>query len=234
MSFDPSNRFDRRSHEPERLDTGDYTAKEYKRWLLELSLINRVFGEVRALRNSLRTEIDRSGLVRVSALDVGAGSGTLIRSLRRWLGGRGGLLAGAEIDVNAARLLGKDDSNGKISSVCCDGLRLPFADGSFDFVFCSLVLHHLDDGDARTLLGEMSRVARRRIFVIDLDRSRNAYYLFKLASRFLFQRFTREDGALSILRSFNGAELEQLAAEAGLLDVRVNRSAAYRLVLSGI
>ncbi len=83
------------------------------------------------------------------------------------------------------------------------------------------------------LLREMNRVARRRIFVVDLHRSPIGYYFFQMAGRILFQRFTREDGALSILRSFVPHELSQLAADAGLADVNVSRSWAYRLVLSG-
>ncbi len=42
-----------------------------------------------------------------------------------------------------------------------DGLALPYADASFDVVFCRDVLHHLaDDGERKKFLSEMTRVAK--------------------------------------------------------------------------
>ena len=111
--------------------------------------------------------------------------------------------------------------------------RLPFADNSFDFVVCSLFLHHLTDEKAVVLLAEMKRVARNRIFAIDLHRSPVAYYFYKVVGSIFLQRFTVEDGSLSILRAFKPNELENLARAAGLKEISVSRSAAYRLVLSG-
>ncbi|HYN26008.1 MAG TPA: hypothetical protein VES69_13285, partial [Pyrinomonadaceae bacterium] len=49
---------------------------------------------------------------------------------------------------------------------------------------------------------------------------------------FLHNRLIREDGALSILRSFKPQELTNLASQAGLDDVRIERRFPYRLVLS--
>ena len=85
-----------------------------------------------------------------------------------------------------------------------------------------------------TILDEMSRIARRRIFVIDLHRHAVAYYFYTTVGRLiLHNRLLREDGALSILRSFRPAELRGLARQAKLLNVEVKRRFPYRLVLSG-
>jgi len=85
------------------------------------------------------------------------------------------------------------------------------------------------------ILRELSRVARRRIFVIDLHRHPVAYYFFTTVARmFLHNRLIREDGALSILRSFTPSELEELAKHAALKDVSVTRHFPYRLVLAAL
>lgn len=220
-------RFKHRSRELERLDTGDYTPAEYAKWQRELRYINRFFGEARALRNSLYRAIRNAGEMEVSVLDVGAGSGELLRHLRRW-NGNDIFLAGAEINAEAARTMLADG----IKAVHSDALLLPFADESFDYVFCSLFLHHLDDDAAVKLLQEMSRVARKHIFVLDLHRHPIAYWLFKVAGYFLLQKFTRDDGSLSVLRGFKPAELQGLAERAGLTDIDVRRSASFRLILS--
>ena len=143
------------------------------------------------------------------------------------------LLVGAELSGDAAISIKINSIGGEILAVQCDALRLPFADDSFDYAFSTLFLHHLTDEHAVTLLGEMSRVARRRFFVIDLHRHPVAYYFYRIFSSLFLQRFIQEDGALSILKSFRPGELRRLAARAGIEDANLTRSAAYRLVLSG-
>lgn len=221
------SRFKQRSSELERLDTGDFTPHEYAKWQREMRVIHRLFGEMRALRNSLGRAAGESGGENVSVLDVGAGSGELLRSLTRQI--EGAFLVGVELNAEAARTI----RGAGLNSLRADAMKLPFADDSFDYVFCSLFLHHLDDGPAMTMLGEMSRVARKRIFVIDLNRSPVAYYFYKVVGGLFLQPFTLEDGALSILRSRPPDELTDLAERAGLKDIKVQHSRANRLILSG-
>lgn len=230
MRGDMFERFKQRSLEHERLDTGDYTSAEYARWQKEMWFIHRLFGEMRALKATLFREIEHEGHDKISILDVGAGSGELLSELVKWTNGRDTFFVGAEINAEAARAI--RDKN--ISAIRCDGLRLPFPDNSFDHVFCSLFLHHLDDEAAVDLVREMARVSRRRIFVIDLNRHPTAYYIYKIVGRIFLQRFTLEDGALSILRSRTPDELQQVAGKAGLCDIRVEHSRVNRLILSGV
>ena len=71
------------------------------------------------------------------------------------------------------------------------------------------------------------------MFVIDLFRHPLAYFLYTTVGHlFLYNRLLREDGALSILRSFRPEELQQLARQAQLKNVRVERRFPFRLVLS--
>ena len=121
----------------------------------------------------------------------------------------------------------------EISSVRGDALQLPFADSTFDYVMCSLFTHHFVDGQVVRILREMSRVAKRRIFVIDLHRHPVAYFLYTTVGKLvLHNRLLRHDGALSILRSFKADELLELAQRAELRDVWVERHFPFRLVLS--
>ena len=69
--------FKTRSLKPERIDTGDYTAEEYDRFLSDIRLVNRFAGDNRALKKTLLREIETENLQNFSVLDVGAGSGEL-------------------------------------------------------------------------------------------------------------------------------------------------------------
>ena len=127
-----------------------------------------------------------------------------------------------------------DESHGypEISSVQGSGLVLPFLDAAVDYVISSLTLHHFDDEGAVSLLREMGRVARRGIFLIDLHRNPMAYFFYTtLGHLFLHNRLIREDGALSILKSFTPDELARLGHQAGLKNVTVEKHFPSRLVL---
>jgi len=223
--------FTHRAKKLERLDTGDYTEDEYELWLREMRWINRLLGDSRALKLSIRDSLDVD-TQQISVLDVGAGCGELLKTAAESIGEDRSFLVGAELSGRAARAIQERSSEFGVLSVQCDAMRLPFADNSFELVISSLFLHHLDDEQAISLLHELARVARRRVIVIDLHRHPIAYYFYRFFSRFLLQRFTHEDGSLSILRSYSPQELKKLAAKARLTDHEVRRRFPFRLVLT--
>ena len=228
--------FQKRSTKLELIDTGDYTAQEYEGCLRELRRVNHYLGDTQALRKTLLREIENKNPPQFSVLDVGAGSGELLRAIaERAKGERSARLVGLELNARSARAI-LEESKGfaEIFSIRADALRLPFADASFDYAICSLFTHHFTDEKVVRILSEMKRVARRKIFVIDLHRHALAYFLYTTAGKlFLYNRLIRHDGALSILRSFKPDELKDLAAAAKLENVSVERHFPFRLVLSG-
>ena len=229
-------RFRQRSYELEHLDKGDYTPEEYEGCIVELQRVNEWLGDAQALRNSLLKEIERIDLKRFSVLDVGAGSGELLRVMAKWAQEKDcqARLVGLELNARSTRAI--LDESGRFPEICAvrsDAFRLPFANRQFDYTMCSLFTHHFPDEQVMALMREMSRVARRGIFVIDLHRHAIAYYLYTTVGRlFLHNRLIREDGALSILRSFKPEELESLGHQAGLANVMVENHFPSRLVLS--
>ena len=229
--------FQKRSSELEHLDKGDYTSEEYEGCMVELRRVNRVLGDASALRRSLLAEIEREDLKSFSVLDVGAGSGELLRVIAGWAREtkRSALLFGLELNARSAQAIVEESGRfASINALRGDALALPFADDCFDYAICSLFTHHFKDEQVVAILNELSRVARRSIFVIDLHRHPLAYYLYTTVGRlFLHNRLIREDGALSILRGFRPRELAQLALQAHLEDVHVARRFPFRLVLSG-
>jgi SAM-dependent methyltransferase len=70
-----------------------------------------------------------------------------------------------------------------------DGERLPFADGSFDLVFCVATLHHALD--LQRMVDELARVTRRRGIVAALNEGTRAPYK---AAAFVGQQRERELG----------------------------------------
>jgi ubiquinone/menaquinone biosynthesis C-methylase UbiE len=229
-------RFRQRSLEPENLDKGSYTPEEYEGCLVELRRVNEWLGDANALRDSLLQEIARRDLKSFSVLDVGAGSGELLRVAAGWARetGRAATLVGLELNQRSATAILEESTDfPEIASVRANGLALPFTDGSFDYVMQSLTLHHFDDAGAVKIIHEMARVAARKIFVIDLNRNPVAYFFYTTVARlFLHNRLIREDGALSILKSFTPEEMAAIGRQANLKRFKVEKHFPSRLILS--
>lgn len=221
---------DRRSKQLERIDTGDYTAAEYDRFLKEIAFINRFLGDRRALRRSLLAEVERRELTEFSLLDVGCGSGELLRYTAEFARTKGikGRLTGLDLNPISASVSAKNTNDFPVISITQgDAFQLPFADGEFDYAISSLFFHHLTDEQIPQALQEMRRVARNGVFVIDLHRHPVAYRLYRLFCRaFFISPLVREDGSLSVLRGFRPEELAKIAGTGN-----VKRSFPFRLVL---
>lgn len=91
----------------------------------------------------------------VSILEVGCGTGALMRCVENEFQGKIGLFAAADIDRNVLEYA-KCCTNS--SAVQADGMDLPFTDGIFDFVFCHYLLLWTDLPER--VITEMKRVAR--------------------------------------------------------------------------
>ena len=231
-------KFRHRSLELENIDKGTYTPAEYEGCLVELRRVNEWLGDANALRDSLLKEIADQDLKSFSVLDVGAGSGELLRVAAEWARehDRKAFLTGVELNSRSARSILEESADfPEIASVRANGLALPFADQTIDYVIQSLMLHHFDDYGAVSIIKEMARVARRGMFVIDLHRNPVAYFFYTTIGRlFLHNRLLREDGALSILRSFTPEELQEIGRKTGVANIKVEKYFPSRLILSAV
>jgi ubiquinone/menaquinone biosynthesis C-methylase UbiE len=230
------DKFKQRSHRLEHIDTGNYTSEEYEDCISELRFVNRWLGDAHSLKATVLREVETERLTSFSILDLGAGSGELLRVAATWARQTNRQFRGTGLELNermAESILEESKRFAEIASVRGDALNLPFAEAQFDYVICSLFTHHLLDEQVVHVLREMSRVAKRRIFVIDLHRHPVPYFLYTtLGKLVLHNRLVRHDGALSILRGFKSDELLELAQRAGLRDVSVEHHFPSRLVLS--
>lgn len=217
-----------RSTELERIDTGDYTEAEYERFLREIAFINKYLGDERALGKSLFREIEGAGMPEFSVLDVGCGSGELLRSIASFARRSpqpASSLIGLDLNGISARIAKTTSSDfPEIAIARGDAFMLPFADGSFDFAVSSLFLHHLTDEQIPLVLTEMARVARRGVYIVDLHRHPMAYCLYRLfCFGFRISPLVVHDGSLSILKGFKPKDFR----DAGT----VIRSFPFRLIL---
>jgi len=164
-------------------------------------------------------------------LDVGTGAGDIPARAARAAARRGVTLAAIGLEATAELAMA---SRGQCPiAVCADARYLPFRDHSVDVVLCSQVLHHFFDAEVRRVLTELDRVARLRVIVSDLRRSRIAAFGIWLASFVLgFHPVSRHDGVVSVMRGFRARELRELVVATLGRTAQVRHRLGYRITAS--
>ncbi|HET7585134.1 MAG TPA: methyltransferase domain-containing protein [Gemmatimonadaceae bacterium] len=212
----------------EHLDDPDLPPAIRLRSVGEIVRANTLFGGTRAAVVEMDRVLDVVGAREVTLLDVGTGAGDIPRALRRRAARRGVTLRTVGLewsDVLAARASAAD-----FPTACASALAIPMRDRSVDIVFCSQLLHHFDGATAVAALREMHRVARHRVVVCDLRRSRVAAALIWLVAFPLrFHRFTRHDAVTSVRRGFTRRELAELVRHAGGSAIEAHRRLGFRV-----
>jgi SAM-dependent methyltransferase len=105
----------------------------------------------RALAAEAAADLDRRhGLAGARILDAGCGPGWYVEALRA----AGATVVGLDGDLDALTAAASPPAG----LVLADAARLPFADASFDGIFCSNLLEHAADTDG--VLHELARVLR--------------------------------------------------------------------------
>lgn len=189
---------------PEILDT--LPPEKARASLADLTRLNARWGGHSTLRRLMRDVVKPDEAF--SLLDVGAASGDMGDRIREWYPGA----RVTSLDRIASHL-----KAAQAPRVAGDAFALPFHLKSFDYVFCSLFLHHFTDDEIVRLFREFGAAARRAVLVIDLDRNLIAYYFIPW-TRWLFgwDPVTVHDGKISVEAAFRPRELEALASLAGL------------------
>ena len=223
-----------RRHDPELMDAPGLPEAEVIDAYRVLQRVNRqFFGGRRPMARELDRYLkDEPAPARVTLLDVGSGSGDLARFAEDHLAKRGASARATALDRDptAASLAAADG----LLAVRGDALRLPFADASIDLVTAVKFAHHLHGPELARLFAEMSRVARRRVLVLDIRRHWLAYAGFVAWSRvFTRNRLVRYDGPLSVLRGFTRGELADLARPFSGFSWEVRAYAGFQLALVG-
>ncbi len=231
----------RRSLQAEMMDDLSIDDERLTKSLDQLRLVNRYLGGLSAVSNALLPYLSRNKHRPIRILDIGAGVADIPQHLVQDTGIRRNDLSITAIDLNPAtvayakkRLAEQLDSSvfQFITVEVADALHLPYADGEFDIAMASMFLHHFPAKEAIRILRGMNRVARDGVLVNDLQRDPLAYESIRFLTRLLpASEMVRHDAPLSVARGFTQGELQRYAIRAGLRNVRIEWTWAFRWVL---
>ncbi|HEY5723611.1 MAG TPA: methyltransferase domain-containing protein [Allosphingosinicella sp.] len=218
-----------RVREDEQMDDASLGAQEYASVLNDLERVNAWTFAARPTLDFLAR--GTRGMSGFSLLDVGFGQGDMLRRIARWARKKGLKAELVGIDLNA-----KSETVARAATpadLVIDYRTGDYRDqGRFDFIVSSLVAHHMTDEQLTASLRHMESGSERGWLVNDLHRRLFPYLGFPLLARLLgVHRIVREDGQLSIARSFRPEEWRSILAEAGIPTgaARIRRYFPFRL-----
>jgi SAM-dependent methyltransferase len=222
--------------EDEQMDAADLDAATYAQVLTDLASVNRWTMATRPTIGFLARAL--GSRKHFTLLDVGFGDGDMLRAIARWAERRSieATLLGVDLNPNSAAVA-RAATPERFDIRYCTGDYLDLAHEGPDFIISSLVTHHMDRPQRVAFLRTMQDHARIGWFVNDLHRHIFAYLGFPLLARLMaWHRIVREDGQLSIARSFRRSEWWTDIAQAAIdpAGVRVRRYFPFRLCVEHI
>jgi hypothetical protein len=210
--------FTRRATQAEYCDQPDLPAADLADNYRQLARFNRLALATDPFQRLLVRWLGRQNVAKLSLLDLGAGDGSIGRSIEAWAHRYGWEWRVTNLDANRAALrLGSSRRN--VAACVC---ALPFADDSFDVVIASQMTHHLTDEETLQHFREAWRVSRDTVFFADAHRNVGAWCVLWLV--LCLMRVTpqfRADGLLSVQRGWRVGEWRELARKAGIAQPRV-------------
>src|SRR3954449_4576211 len=224
------SKLDIRSREDEQMDAPDLDPAVYEKVLHDLARVNRFTFTAWLTLAFLRRAIGDAKKFRL--MDVGFGDGDVLRAVAKWARKRGIEADLVGVDLNEKSVKAARDATPAGMAIDYRAGDYLNQAGPWDFIVSSQTPHHMTDDQLLTFLQTMEKEARMGWLICDLHRLAFAYWGFPLLARLLMvHRIVREDGRLSIARSFRKAEWEDYLRQAGVpLDqVRIVRRFASRL-----
>ena len=221
--------------QPELMDRPDLEVDRHRQALRGLARINFWSRSANILWNPL-CELQRKTGRRLRVLDIATGGGDVVCRLARQSLRADVQLEFAGCDVSPVAVeharANAQLADVKVDFFVADVLDEPLPSG-FDVVMCSLFLHHLTEQQAVDLMKQMSAKAGNMILINDLLRSRTGLWLAQIGTRILsLSPIVHVDGPRSVEGAFNREEVRQLAARAGLVDMKITECWPRRFLLA--
>jgi len=214
-----------RINTPEILDSDACPPVEAETSLRDLCRINRWFGGVATTRRLIGRVASATGSKRFSVLDVASGFGEVPKAAGRQLAHKGITLNVTHLDRMRSHLLRGP------RAVVADALALPFPDGAFDLVSCSLFAHHLEPAELARFANEALRVSRCAVLINDLVRHPLHVALVYAGFPLMRSYVSRVDGLASVRRAYVPEEIRRILSSGieSLARVEISRHFLFRM-----
>lgn len=222
-----------RSEQAEIMDDFDLQGHEMELLLNDLKTVNTLLGGTNITLDGITQLLDSCDQSKpITILDIGCGDGEILRKCAE-LGDKLGIqfeligLDGNEHILKTARKKSLKLPNIRFKTI--DILKEDALIPDCDIALCTLFLHHFPNDTVIQILHGLLRKAKAGVVVNDLERSKVAFWLFKLFSFvFLRTKIAKHDGLVSIARAFRRKELQELSEKINGANSQIQWKWAFR------
>jgi 2-polyprenyl-3-methyl-5-hydroxy-6-metoxy-1,4-benzoquinol methylase len=209
-----------RDRQPELMDQPGLSEDAHRLALRGLARINRLSFTPRRIWRPIAAEIRNRPPKEWRLLDVACGSGDIPLTLARYAASQNISLRVAGCDMSETAVA-QASSRAVAAGIPAeffvrDVIQEALPEG-YDFITCSLFLHHLDEGDVAKLLKAVGRSAGTLGVITDLRRTQLGYAMAAVGVHLLSRSpIVHVDGPLSVRAAFTINEARALSSAAGL------------------
>ena len=220
--------FKERSKETEILDKDNLPFEDVKICMKELNSINTLLGGHAITLNGINTFYPEKE-THFTVCEIGSGGGDNLKAVSKKF--TNAALIGIDLKescINFSKLQYKELNAEWIAS---DYSKVQFKNKP-NIIFSSLFCHHFTNGQLVVMLNWMKQNSQNGFFINDLQRNTTAYYLIKwLTAAFSKSFMVKNDGPVSVARSFTKKDWQLLFSKAGINNYSIKWKWAFRYLV---
>ncbi len=226
------SKFSHRSSASEIMDDLHCAGEVVNQTLRELEMINRWLGGNAATFDGVSKLIKLKPKKNLAIADIGCGGGDILEGLARIARRKNMSIRFFGIDANPHIIdFAKKNTEQypEISYRVQNIFSEEFRNSKFDIVVATLFTHHLGDRQLIDLIKQLQKQVSLGIVINDIHRHWIAYHSIRLLTKWLSKSsMVKYDAPVSVLRSFNKAELESILTQAGIINYSLKWKWAFR------
>jgi 2-polyprenyl-3-methyl-5-hydroxy-6-metoxy-1,4-benzoquinol methylase len=230
-----SDKFSKRSFEQELMDKPGINMKILHQNLKELDKLNDLTFSSRLFIKALKKVLTNEKKV-LQIVDLGCGSGHILKNIAKW-GRRNGYffeLIGVDKNPRIIEYMNQHCKDYPEIIGIVDNVTDFFTNNRKpDIVISSLFFHHLSNDELTLLFHQMKSKVKTAIFILDLQRSKVAYWVSWIITRLLNgTKLSKNDGPLSVLRAFSESEWVAMLKKAGISNFTIFKKSFFRYLIT--
>lgn len=220
----------KRSYKKEILDLHTTSFEDIKKTMQELDFINTYLGghaiTLEGFKKLLKDKKE------ITVCELGCGGGDNLNAIKKWYSKKKLTINFIGIDINSNCIAFARQQNPSMEFIASDYKEVYFNNNKPDIIFSSLFCHHFIDEELVEMMQWMKANATIGFFINDLHRHIIAYNFIKITTKLFSKSYlVKNDGPLSVLRSFKKKEWKNLLEKASIKNYTIQWKWAYRFLI---
>ena len=217
-----------RSNKKEILDNDSLPFGDIKDCMKELNSINTLLGG-HAITIKGMNSFSTSKKDLLIVCEIGCGGGDNLKAVSKKYGNSS--FIGIDLKNTCVEFAAKQYPELNADWITSDYSKVFFKTKP-DIIFSSLFCHHFTDEQLVYMLQWMHENSKKGFFINDLQRSAIAYYLIKIITTIFSKSYmVKNDGPISVSRSFTKKDWQLLFTKAGISTYTVKWKWAFRYLV---